>query len=145
MHSSGNVLIRRLCCFRRSLHVSAAVSRARRPFFNIHKKVTDPARQDPEYFEKAASALPLGTFWITIWLFWAKFHPVIQIKLWFRCDPKLAFEGRRAMPNIFSQISLISQFGVICACLLTRRLVSVWYDNTALVDSKFESLIFWWW
>uniref|UniRef100_A0A0M3HVP0 Small ribosomal subunit protein uS15m n=1 Tax=Ascaris lumbricoides TaxID=6252 RepID=A0A0M3HVP0_ASCLU len=59
MHSSGNVLIRRLCCFRRSLHVSAAVSRARRPFFNIHKKVTDPARQDPEYFEKAASALPL--------------------------------------------------------------------------------------
>lgn len=32
------------------------------PFYDIHKKQSDPKRQDPEYFEKAAEALPLGFF-----------------------------------------------------------------------------------
>ncbi|PIO76969.1 hypothetical protein TELCIR_00917 [Teladorsagia circumcincta] len=44
---------------RRTLHCSAAALRGRTVFFNIHKKVTDPAKQDPEYFEKAARQLPL--------------------------------------------------------------------------------------
>ncbi|VDM41787.1 unnamed protein product [Toxocara canis] len=59
MQPSSAVLAGTLRFLQRGLHVSAFAPRARRPFFNIHKKVTDPARQDPEYFEKAASALPL--------------------------------------------------------------------------------------
>lgn len=46
----------------RSLHVSSTLRlpRGKTQFFNIHKKVTDPARQDPDYFEKEAAKLPLG-------------------------------------------------------------------------------------
>uniref|UniRef100_A0AC35U087 28S ribosomal protein S15, mitochondrial n=1 Tax=Rhabditophanes sp. KR3021 TaxID=114890 RepID=A0AC35U087_9BILA len=49
-----------------SLHTTSTLSegRARRPFFNKHKKVTDPAKQDPEYFEKKAAALPLDNHYI---------------------------------------------------------------------------------
>ncbi|VDN35217.1 unnamed protein product [Gongylonema pulchrum] len=36
--------------------------RPRFPWFNKHMKVTDPARQDPEHFEKLAHQLPLGLF-----------------------------------------------------------------------------------
>lgn len=35
-------------------------SRPRFPFFNKHMKVTDPARQDPDHFEKLAHEVPLG-------------------------------------------------------------------------------------
>lgn len=35
-------------------------SRPRFPFFNKHMKVVDPARQDPDHFEKVAHAVPLG-------------------------------------------------------------------------------------
>ncbi|XGW22430.1 hypothetical protein V3C99_005004, partial [Haemonchus contortus] len=49
---------------RRTLHCSAAVARGRHVFYNIHKKVTDPAKQDPEYFEKAARELPLDEHYI---------------------------------------------------------------------------------
>lgn len=32
------------------------------PYFNKHKPVTDPARQDPNYFENEAKKLNLGKF-----------------------------------------------------------------------------------
>lgn len=35
-------------------------SRPRFPFFNKHMKVTDPARQNPDHFEKLAHEVPLG-------------------------------------------------------------------------------------
>uniref|UniRef100_A0A1I7XMQ6 ERM domain-containing protein n=1 Tax=Heterorhabditis bacteriophora TaxID=37862 RepID=A0A1I7XMQ6_HETBA len=38
--------------------------RGRTVFYNIHKKVTDPAKQDPEYFEKEARKLPLDNHYI---------------------------------------------------------------------------------
>ncbi|TKR92197.1 hypothetical protein L596_006896 [Steinernema carpocapsae] len=44
--------------------MTAELSRARRQFFNIHKKVTDPAKQDPEYFELQAAKLPLDSHYI---------------------------------------------------------------------------------
>lgn len=37
-------------------------SRPRFPYFNKHKKVSDPARQEYEYFEKLAQELPIGLF-----------------------------------------------------------------------------------
>lgn len=45
-----------------SIHISpiANKGRARIPFYNKHMKVTDPAQQDPDYFEKKAATLPLG-------------------------------------------------------------------------------------
>ncbi|KAK6728115.1 hypothetical protein RB195_005643 [Necator americanus] len=49
---------------RRALHTTAAVARGRTTFFNIHKTVTDPAKQDPDYFEKAARELPLDENYI---------------------------------------------------------------------------------
>ncbi|VDK60911.1 unnamed protein product [Cylicostephanus goldi] len=49
---------------RRALHTSVASCRGRTTFFNIHKKVTDPAKQDPDYFEKAARELPLDDNYI---------------------------------------------------------------------------------
>ncbi|VDK17414.1 unnamed protein product [Anisakis simplex] len=65
MHASSHtVVIKSLSSFRRNLHLCALLSRARRPFFNKHKKVTDPARQDPLYFEKLASTLPLDEYYI---------------------------------------------------------------------------------
>uniref|UniRef100_A0A0N5BSW2 Small ribosomal subunit protein uS15m n=1 Tax=Strongyloides papillosus TaxID=174720 RepID=A0A0N5BSW2_STREA len=44
-----------------SIHVTSINSkgRARIPFYNKHHKVTDPAKQDPDYFEKKAADLPL--------------------------------------------------------------------------------------
>lgn len=32
------------------------------PYYNKHKPVTDPARQDPDYFEREAQKLILGCF-----------------------------------------------------------------------------------
>jgi hypothetical protein len=29
-------------------------------FYNKHRRVTDPARQDPDYFEKEAEKIPIG-------------------------------------------------------------------------------------
>ncbi|VDP43195.1 unnamed protein product [Heligmosomoides polygyrus] len=49
---------------RRAFHCSALVARGRTTFFNIHKTVTDPAKQDPDYFEKAAKELPLDENYI---------------------------------------------------------------------------------
>ncbi|KHJ84838.1 hypothetical protein OESDEN_15443, partial [Oesophagostomum dentatum] len=49
---------------RRALHTTAVVARGRTAFFNKHKKVTEPAKQDPDYFEKAARALPLDENYI---------------------------------------------------------------------------------
>lgn len=49
---------------RRAFHISATYSRGRTVFFNIHRKVTDPTKQDPDYFEKKARALPLDTNYI---------------------------------------------------------------------------------
>ncbi|RCN50285.1 hypothetical protein ANCCAN_03507 [Ancylostoma caninum] len=49
---------------RYSLHTTAVVARGRTTFFNIHKKVTDPTKQDPDYFEKAARNLPLDENYI---------------------------------------------------------------------------------
>nr|CAD2177469.1 unnamed protein product [Meloidogyne enterolobii] len=45
-------------CFRQ-LHLSNILEYGRYPYFNIHKNVTDPKRQDPDYFEKEAEKLPL--------------------------------------------------------------------------------------
>ncbi|VDL75881.1 unnamed protein product [Nippostrongylus brasiliensis] len=49
---------------RQCIHTSATLARGRYNFFNIHKKVTDPAKQDPDYFEKAARQLPLDENYI---------------------------------------------------------------------------------
>lgn len=50
---------------KRLLHsTSVAIGRTRFPFYNRHKKVTDPARQDPEYFENVASSLPLDEHYV---------------------------------------------------------------------------------
>ncbi|KAK0429461.1 hypothetical protein QR680_011391 [Steinernema hermaphroditum] len=49
---------------RAAIHTTAELSRARRQFFNIHKKVSDPERQDPEYFEKQAAKLALDDHYI---------------------------------------------------------------------------------
>ncbi|CAB3407265.1 unnamed protein product [Caenorhabditis bovis] len=48
----------------RFVHTSAQTLRGRSSFFNIHQKVTDPAKQDPEYFEKKARQLPLDENYI---------------------------------------------------------------------------------
>uniref|UniRef100_A0A0K0DD70 Small ribosomal subunit protein uS15m n=1 Tax=Angiostrongylus cantonensis TaxID=6313 RepID=A0A0K0DD70_ANGCA len=48
----------------RGLRTTVAVARGRTTFFNKHKKVTDPAKQDPDYFEKAARQLPLDENYI---------------------------------------------------------------------------------
>ncbi|PAV71831.1 hypothetical protein WR25_26456 [Diploscapter pachys] len=49
--------------FRRCLHNSAVTFRGRFPYYNPHKPLTDPVKQDPEYFEKAARLLPMGEFY----------------------------------------------------------------------------------
>jgi hypothetical protein len=48
--------------FFRQLHLSNILEYGRYTYYNIHKNVTDPARQDPDYFEKEAEKLPLGLF-----------------------------------------------------------------------------------
>ena len=46
---------------RRGLHGTRQVAgRARYPYYDIHLTVTDPAKQDPDYFEKKAATFPLG-------------------------------------------------------------------------------------
>ncbi|OZC12888.1 hypothetical protein X798_00523 [Onchocerca flexuosa] len=46
-------------------------SRPRFPFFNKHMKVTDPARQDPNHFEKLAHEVPLDEQYVdTLTLLW---------------------------------------------------------------------------
>nr|CAD2177463.1 unnamed protein product [Meloidogyne enterolobii] len=50
-------------CFRQ-LHLSNILEYGRYPYFNIHKNVTDPKRQDPDYFEKEAEKLPLDARYI---------------------------------------------------------------------------------
>ncbi|CEF64966.1 Fimbrin [Strongyloides ratti] len=49
-----------------SIHISpiANKGRARIPFYNKHMKVTDPAQQDPDYFEKKAATLPLDNHYL---------------------------------------------------------------------------------
>uniref|UniRef100_A0A8R1I3G2 Small ribosomal subunit protein uS15m n=1 Tax=Caenorhabditis japonica TaxID=281687 RepID=A0A8R1I3G2_CAEJA len=49
---------------RRFVHTSCRLERGRTAFYNIHQKVTDPAKQDPEYFEKKARDLPLDENYI---------------------------------------------------------------------------------
>uniref|UniRef100_A0A1I7UY57 Small ribosomal subunit protein uS15m n=1 Tax=Caenorhabditis tropicalis TaxID=1561998 RepID=A0A1I7UY57_9PELO len=49
---------------RRFVHTSCQLERGRTAFYNIHQKVTDPAKQDPDYFEKKARELPLVA-WLT--------------------------------------------------------------------------------
>ncbi|CAI5440382.1 unnamed protein product [Caenorhabditis angaria] len=49
---------------RRFVHTSAQVQRGRTAFYNIHQKVNDPAKQDPDYFEKKARSLPLDENYI---------------------------------------------------------------------------------
>ncbi|EGT37964.1 hypothetical protein CAEBREN_28207 [Caenorhabditis brenneri] len=49
---------------RRLVHTSCQLERGRTAFYNIHQKVTDPAKQDPEYFEKKARELPLDQNYI---------------------------------------------------------------------------------
>uniref|UniRef100_A0A914V341 Uncharacterized protein n=1 Tax=Plectus sambesii TaxID=2011161 RepID=A0A914V341_9BILA len=44
---------------RRCLHSSVVCARGRWPFYNPHKAVTDPSRQDPDYFEKKAETLSI--------------------------------------------------------------------------------------
>ena len=44
----------------RTFHASTSLHRGRYAFYNKHKKVTDPRRADPDYFEKQAAKLPLG-------------------------------------------------------------------------------------
>ncbi|KAI6182486.1 Fimbrin [Aphelenchoides bicaudatus] len=48
----------------RQFRTSAILGRARFFHYNKHKKVTDPARQEHEYFEKQAAALPLDEHYI---------------------------------------------------------------------------------
>ncbi|CAI4224308.1 unnamed protein product [Auanema sp. JU1783] len=50
---------------KRAFHVSPCISRGRSSFFNIHKKVTEPEKQDPDFFEKRARKLPLDDHYIT--------------------------------------------------------------------------------
>uniref|UniRef100_A0A1I8BT77 Uncharacterized protein n=1 Tax=Meloidogyne hapla TaxID=6305 RepID=A0A1I8BT77_MELHA len=45
--------------FSRQLHLSNILGYGPYTYFNIHKNVTDPKRQDPDYFEKEADKLPL--------------------------------------------------------------------------------------
>lgn len=64
---------------RRFVHTSCRLERGRTAFYNVHQKVggkknktshnliyhfqvTDPAKQDPDYFEKKARELPLGEY-----------------------------------------------------------------------------------
>uniref|UniRef100_A0A914H1K7 U6 snRNA-associated Sm-like protein LSm5 n=1 Tax=Globodera rostochiensis TaxID=31243 RepID=A0A914H1K7_GLORO len=46
------------------LHWSSPASHGLHPFFNKHKKVTDPARQDTAYFEKEAEKLEINEYYI---------------------------------------------------------------------------------
>lgn len=46
----------------RCFHNSINLAKGSFPFYNKHKKVTDPFRQDPDYFEKAAEKLTLSRF-----------------------------------------------------------------------------------
>jgi hypothetical protein len=48
----------------RSFHASTSLQRGRTAFFNKHKKVTDPKKQDPDYFEKQAAKLPLDNHYL---------------------------------------------------------------------------------
>ncbi|KJH53332.1 hypothetical protein DICVIV_00455 [Dictyocaulus viviparus] len=48
----------------RGLRTTIVASRGRYLFYNKHKEVTDPAKQDPEYFEKAARQLPIDDNYI---------------------------------------------------------------------------------
>lgn len=48
----------------RHFHRSSQLQHGLYPYFNIHKPVTDPARQDPEYFEKEAEKIPLNSRYI---------------------------------------------------------------------------------
>jgi len=67
--SHSNISSLALHC--RCLHISALNSKGLYAFFNRHKKVTDSARQDPDYFEKVAAKLPLDDHYVdalkTIW------------------------------------------------------------------------------
>ncbi|PIC51914.1 hypothetical protein B9Z55_002233 [Caenorhabditis nigoni] len=49
---------------RRLVHTSSQLERGRTAFYNIHQKVTDPAKQDPDFFEKKARELPLDQNYI---------------------------------------------------------------------------------
>jgi hypothetical protein len=48
----------------RHFHTSSLLPKGRFTFYNIHKKVTDPARQDPDYFEKEAAKLPIDDHYL---------------------------------------------------------------------------------
>jgi len=52
--------------FTRQFHASVAAYKGRGiySFYNKHKKVTDPKRADPEYFEKEAAKLPLDDHYL---------------------------------------------------------------------------------
>ncbi|KAI6178069.1 Fimbrin [Aphelenchoides besseyi] len=41
-----------------------ALGRARWPYYEVHVKVTDPERQDPDYFNKRAASLPIDENYI---------------------------------------------------------------------------------
>ncbi|CAJ0574302.1 unnamed protein product, partial [Mesorhabditis spiculigera] len=49
---------------RRTIHISATLARGRNTYFEKHKLVTDPAKQDPNYFEDLARKLPLDDNYI---------------------------------------------------------------------------------
>uniref|UniRef100_A0A0R3RUM9 Small ribosomal subunit protein uS15m n=1 Tax=Elaeophora elaphi TaxID=1147741 RepID=A0A0R3RUM9_9BILA len=75
-----NVLLYRNACNRiitggcRSIYLTTGKqqsSRPRFPFFNKHMKVTDPARQDSDHFEKLAHEVPLDERYVdTLSLLW---------------------------------------------------------------------------
>lgn len=46
----------------RQFRTGAILGRARTTFYEKHKPVKHPNRQDPDYFENQAAALPLGLF-----------------------------------------------------------------------------------
>ncbi|CAJ0946543.1 unnamed protein product, partial [Mesorhabditis belari] len=49
---------------KRLIHTTTGLARGRHVYFNKHKMVTDPAKQDPDYFEKMARTLPLDDNYI---------------------------------------------------------------------------------
>lgn len=53
----------------RPFHPSAHQKHGIYPYFNKHKPVTDPKRQDPDYFEKEAEKVPLSKQKILIFIY----------------------------------------------------------------------------
>uniref|UniRef100_A0A7E4W1G1 Small ribosomal subunit protein uS15m n=1 Tax=Panagrellus redivivus TaxID=6233 RepID=A0A7E4W1G1_PANRE len=85
----------------RALHVSASTHRGRYNFYNKHKKVTDPRRADPDYFEKQAAKLPLDKNYLdALVLLWSEKVGSERELMMKASDKLIQHDGNYGLPEL---------------------------------------------